>query len=71
VLEASARSPVRDGDDVDRVGRVDVAVPDLHRPVLALDMKSNLSHFVLRLARQDFDRDARDRHASSPISARK
>jgi len=55
---ARVRSPVRDGDDIHRVRRVAVAIPDLHRPVLPLDLEGNLSHLVLRLARQDFNRDA-------------
>jgi len=56
---ARVRSPVRDGDDIHRVRRVDVAVPDLHRSVLPLDLEGNLSHLVLRRVRQDLDRDAR------------
>ncbi len=58
-LVERVRSPVRDGDDIDRVGRVDVPVPDPHRPVLAPNLKGNLSHLVLRLIRQHIDRDAR------------
>jgi len=50
---ARVRLPVRDGDDIHRVHRVAVAVPDLQRSFLALDLKGNLSHLVLRLVRLD------------------
>jgi hypothetical protein len=70
--ETRVRSPVGDGDDIDRVGRIDMPVPDPHRPVLVLNLKGDLSHLELS---GWFDSASTgtlgDRHATSPISARK
>ena len=55
----SARSPVGDGDDIDVIRCIDVAVPDLHWSRLALDIEGSRSDLVLRLVAQRLDRDAR------------